>query len=77
MGAFPSENVFKIMQFSPKSNCTSGFFIPLQGKNPAIFPKITDLGPLPLAVKKSPAWGNHVTAWMCRLIWIYLLICWK
>jgi hypothetical protein len=55
MGAFPSENFFKIMQFSKKSNFTSGFFIPLQGKNHAIFPKIIGSGPLPLAVKKSLA----------------------
>jgi hypothetical protein len=51
MGAFPSENFFKIMQFSPKSNFISGFFIPLQGKNHAIFPKIIGRGSLPLAVK--------------------------
>jgi hypothetical protein len=54
MGVFPSENVFKIMQFSPKSNFTSGFFILLPGKNHAIFPKIIGHGPLPLAVNKSP-----------------------
>jgi hypothetical protein len=58
MGVFPSENFFKITQFSPKSNFTSGFFIPLQGKNHAIFPKIIGRGPLPLAVKKSPALMN-------------------
>jgi hypothetical protein len=54
MGAFPSENFFKIMQFFPKSNFTSGFFIPLQRQNHAIFPKIIGHGPLPLALKKSP-----------------------
>jgi hypothetical protein len=45
------------MQFSQKSNFTSGFFFPLQGKNHAIFTKIIGHGPLPLAMKKSPAWG--------------------
>jgi hypothetical protein len=57
MGVFPSENFFKnkIMQFSPKSNFTSGFFIPLQVKKSRYFPKIIGHGPLPLAMKKSPA----------------------
>jgi hypothetical protein len=54
-GRLPSENFFKIMQFSPKSNFTSGFFIPLYRKNHAIFPKFIGHGPLPQAVKKSPA----------------------
>jgi hypothetical protein len=54
MGVLPLENFFKIMQFSPKSNFTSGFFIPLQGKNHAFSPNIIGHGPLPLAVKKSP-----------------------
>jgi hypothetical protein len=39
MGVIPSEHYFKIMQFSPKSNFTSGFFIPLQGKKSRYFPQ--------------------------------------
>jgi hypothetical protein len=59
MGVFPLENFFKIMQFSPKSNFTSGFFIPLQGKINAFFPNIIGRGPLPLTVKKSPEYTSQ------------------
>jgi hypothetical protein len=53
MGAFPSENFFKIMQFSPTSNFASGLFIPLWRINQAIFPKIIGHESLPHAVKKA------------------------
>jgi hypothetical protein len=35
---------------------TSGFFIPLQSKYDAIFPKIIGHGPLPVTVIKSPVY---------------------
>jgi hypothetical protein len=63
MGAFPSVNFFKIMQFSPQNNFTSFLFHSLKRKNHAIFLKIIGHGPLPLAVKKS--WIQK-----CVLSWI-------
>jgi hypothetical protein len=53
MGAFPSEKFFKIMQFSPETNFTEGFFIPFPRRNHAFFPKPIGQWSLPQAVKKA------------------------
>jgi hypothetical protein len=47
MGAFPSENFFKIMQFSPKSNFTSGFLFPLREKMTLFSQKLLGMGTFP------------------------------